>query len=115
MTYQEWLAIYLDGLGVDKDGYKNWAAKKVILGQPAPATMLTEIDEVIPSFPMLSRIRGPYHDVVFEFHEIDDLRKKCLRAKAGTSNVLAWQGLEKLIHVYDQARQLGLSIYFVSN
>lgn len=115
LTYREWLAIYLDGLGVDKDGYEKWAAKKVVLGQPNTATILTELDEEIASFPMLSRIRGPYHDVVFELDELEDLHKECLRVQASTSNTLALQGLNKLIHVYDQARRLGLSIYLVSN
>lgn len=115
LTYQEWLAIFLDALGVDKNGYEKWAAKKVVLGQASAATILTELDEEIPEFPMLSRIRGPYHDVVFEFDEIERLHKECLRAQRSTSNVLALHGLEKLIHAYDQARQLRLSIYFVSN
>jgi hypothetical protein len=115
LTYQEWLAIYLDGLGLDKDGYEKWAAKKVVLGQHSVATILTELDEEIPSFPLLSRIRGPYHDVVFEPHELEDLHKECLRVQASTSNTLALHGLEKLIHVDEQAQRLGLSIYFVSN
>lgn len=114
LTYQEWLAIYLDGLGLDKDGYEKWAGKKVVLGRDSIPTILTELEE-IPNFPMLSRIRGPYHDVVFEPNELKDLHQECLRVQASTSNTLALQGLKKLIHVYDQARRFGLSIYFVSN
>lgn len=115
LTYQEWLAIFLDALGVDKDGYEKWAAKRVVIGQPGVVTLLTKIDEEVPEYPMLSRMRGPYHDVAFERDELEDLHKECLRAKALTSNRLALQGLDKLIHVYDQAKELGLSIYFVSN
>src|SRR5258708_2703535 len=57
LTYQEWLAIYFDGLGLDKSGYEEVAAKRAALRQPK--TFLTELDEDIPGFPMLSRIRGP--------------------------------------------------------
>jgi hypothetical protein len=82
LTYQEWLAIYLDGLGLDKDGYERWAAKKVVLGQHSIATILTELDEEIPGFPMLSRISGPYHDVIFELDELEDPHKECLKVQA---------------------------------
>jgi len=114
LTYQEWLAIYFDALGLDKSGYEEEVAKRASEGNKVP-TFLTELDEEIPGFPLLSRIRGPYHDVVFERDELEDLRKECLKVQANTSNTLALQGLEKLIHIYDQARRLGLSIYFVSN
>lgn len=115
LTYQEWLAIFLDALEVDKASYEKWASKRVLVGQSEVATLLTEIDEKIPSYPMLSRIQGPYHDVVFEHNELEDLHQECLRAKLSTQNALALKGLDKLIHAYDQARQLNLSIYFVSN
>src|SRR3989442_8192664 len=86
LTYQEWLAIYFDALGLDKSGYEKWAAKRVVLGQPNAATILTELDEEVPGFPMLSRIRGPYHDVIFEPNELEDLREECLKVQTKTSN-----------------------------
>jgi hypothetical protein len=113
LTYQEWLAIYFDALGLDKSAFEETAARLAAQGQGQ--SFLTEFDDEIPGFPLLSRIRGPYHDVVFERDELEDLRKECLKVQASTSNTLALQGLEKLIHIYDQARRLGLSIYFISN
>lgn len=115
LTYQEWLALFLDALAVDKAGYEKWAAKRVVVGQRQPATLLTEIDEEIPGYPTLSRIRGPYHDVVFERDELEDLYSECLKVKGNTTNRLALRGIQKLLHVYDEARHLGLNIYFVSN
>ncbi len=115
LTYQEWLAIYFDALGLDKSGYKEWAAKRVVLGQRNVVTILTELDEEIPGFPMLSRIRGPFHDAAFELDEVEGLRNECLRVQSDTSNALALRGLKTLLLICDQAQQLGLSIYFVSN
>jgi hypothetical protein len=115
LTYQEWLAIYFDALGLDKSGYEKWAAKKVVLGQHNVVSILTEFDEEITGFPMLSRIRGPFHDAVFELNELDALRNECLQVQSSTSNALALRGLEKLLLICDRAQKLRLSIYFVSN
>lgn len=115
LSYQEWLAIFLDGLGIDRTNYISWASKRVVIGQSEVATFLSDIGEGVPEYPMLSRIRSPYHDVIFEHDELEDLHKECLRVKSSTKNALALKGLDKLIHACDQARQLGLSIYFVSN
>ncbi len=115
LTYQEWLAIYFDALGLDKSGYEKWAAKKVVLGQHNVVSILTEFDEEIAGFPLLSRMRGPFHDAVFELGEVDGLRNECQRVQSDTSNVLALQGLKTLLLICDRAQQLGLSIYFVSN
>ena len=115
LTYQEWLAVYFDALGLDKSGYDEWASK-----QPSPAqhnviSILTEFDEDIVGFQMLSRIRGPYHDAVFQVDELEALRNECLHVQSGTSNVLALRGIEKLLFICDRARELRLSIYFLSN
>jgi hypothetical protein len=115
LTYQEWLAIYFDALGLDKSGYQRWAAKKPSLSQRGVVTILTEFDEEISSYPMLSRIRGPFYDVAFESDEVDKLRQECLRVQASTSNAVALRGLEKLLRICDHAQKLGLSIYLVSN
>lgn len=114
LTYTEWLAIYFDALGLDKTVYDKWTAQK-FSSQDGVISIVGEFDEEIPGYPMLSRIRGPYHDAIFEVNEIDDLHDECLRVKAGTSNELALQGMEKLLIISEQARSLALSIYFVSN
>jgi len=64
LSYQEWLAIYLDALGLHRSGYEKWAGKTAGRESSGAATVLTEIEEEIPGFPLLSRVRGPYHDVV---------------------------------------------------
>ena len=115
LTYPEWLVIYFDVLGLDKSAYDKWKANKTASAQGSVVSILGEFDEEIPSFPMLSRIRSPFYDVVFELDEIEDFRQECLRIKASTSNAMALRGIEKLLLLYDRARQLGLSIYFVSN
>lgn len=115
LTYQEWLAIYFDALGLDKSGYERWAAKKPSLSRHDVVTILSEFDEQIPGYPMLSRIRGPYHDAAFESDEVEHLRQECLRVQAGTSNAVALSGLKKLVSICDRAQELGLSIYLVSN
>lgn len=115
LTYGEWLAIYFDALGLDKNTYSNWTTNKASSFQKGVITLVTEFDEDISEFPILSRIRSPFRDVVFELNEVEDLRAECLRVKARTSNSEALRGIEKLLHVENLARQLGLSIYLVSN
>jgi hypothetical protein len=114
LTYPEWLALYFDALGLDKTAFDQVKAESYS-SQDGIIVILGEFDEEIPGFPMLSRIRGPYHDAIFEVNEIEDLREECLRVKASTSNALALQGIEKLLIISEQARSLGLIIYFVSN
>lgn len=113
ITYQEWLAIYFDALGIDKSGYDEVAAKRAALGQPK--SFLTELDEEIPDFPMLSRIQGPFHDAVFEADEVNALRQECLQVQTKTSNPLALEGMRKLLLICDRAQSLGLSVYLISN
>jgi hypothetical protein len=112
LTYQEWLAIYFDAFGLDKSGYDRWTAKNPTLAQHS---ILSEFDEEIPGYPMLSRIRGPFYDVVFELDEVEQLRQECLRVQASTSNAIALRGLKKLLRICDCAENLRLSIYLVSN
>ena len=115
LTYQEWLAIYFDALGLDKSGYERWTAKTPSLSQRSVITILTEFDEEISGYPILSRIRSPFYDAVFESDEVGRLRQECLRVQASTSNAVALHGLEKLLRICDYAENLGLSIYLVSN
>jgi hypothetical protein len=114
LTYREWLSIFFDALGLDKTGFEQVKAERKSSSDGVPV-VLGEFDDEIPDFPLLSRIRGPYHDAVFEVNEIDDLREECLRVQANTQNTLALQGMEKLLIISAQAGQLGLSICFVSN
>jgi hypothetical protein len=113
LTYQEWLAIYFDAFGLDKSDYDEMAAKRAALGQPP--SILGVIDEEIPGFPLLSRIRGPFHDAVFEANEVGALREECLQVQNRTSNPLALEGIKKLLLICDRAQNLKLSIYLVSN
>ena len=113
ITYQEWLAIFFDALGLDKSDYDEMAAKRAALGQPK--SLLAVLDEEIPGFPMLSRIRGPFHDAVFEANEVGALREECLQVQNRTSNPLALEGIRKLLLICDRAQNLKLSIYLVSN
>ncbi|MEK6289584.1 MAG: hypothetical protein AABO57_28040 [Acidobacteriota bacterium] len=114
LTYPEWLALYFDALGLDKTAFDQMKAERYSSSDGVIA-ILIEFDDEIPGFPMLSRIRGPYHDAVFEVNEIESLREECSRVKGSTSNTLALQGIEKLLIISEQARSLGLIIYFVSN
>lgn len=114
LTYQEWLAIYFDAVGLDKSGYEEEVAKRASEENRVP-TFLTELDEEIPDFPLLSRIRGPFHDAVFEADEVNVLRQECLQVRTKTSNPLALEGLRKLLLICDRAQSLGLSVYLISN
>ncbi len=114
LTYQQWLAIYFDALGLDKSGYEEEVAKRASEGNKVP-TFLTELDEEIPGFALLSRIRGPFHDAVFEANEVGALREECLQVENRTSNPLALEGIKKLLLICDRAQNLKLSIYLVSN
>jgi len=114
ITYREWLAIYFDALGLEKSGYEEAVAKRAFEGNKVP-TFLTEFDEEIPGFSMLSRIRGPFHDAVFEADEVNALRQECLQVQPKTSNSMALEGMRKLLLICDRAQDLGLSVYLISN
>ena len=115
LAYQQWLAIYLDALDLDKPRYEEWAAQRVVMGDEKVVSLLTEFDEEIPGFPMLSRIRGPFHDAVFEADDVNALRQECLQVQSRTANPLALAGIKTLLLICDRAQNLKLSIYFVSN
>lgn len=115
LTYQQWLAIYLDALDLDKPRYEEWAAQRVVMGEERVVSLLTEFDEQIPGFPMLSRIRGPFYDAVFEADDVTALRQECLQVQNRTANPLALAGIKTLLLICDRAQNLKLSIYFVSD
>ncbi len=114
LIYPEWLAIYFDSLALDKAIYDDWIQNGPKVTEYGATEIVAAFDEVIPGFPMLSRINAPDHDVVFKVNEIEDLRLECLRVKARTSNGIATLGLDKLVTICERARKLRLTIYFMS-
>jgi hypothetical protein len=112
LTYQEWYAIYFDVLGLDKSGYDRWVAENP---EMAHNSVIGDFDEEIPTYPMLSRIRGRFHDAAFEPDEIDLLRQECLRVKATARDTVAVGGIDKLLLACDLAEESEMSIYLISN
>jgi hypothetical protein len=112
LTYKEWFALFFDVLRVNQDGFKRWAEKNP---SEARGSIISDFDEEIPDYPMLSRIRGYHYDAVFEADELERLRQECLKVKGGTSNEIALRGLDKLLRICDYAQELSLSIYFMAD
>jgi hypothetical protein len=110
LNYKEWLALYFDVLGLDRSGLDKFVAENP---SEAEHNFIGGFDEDMPSYPMLSRIDNILHDAVFEGDEVEQLREECLRVKAGTSNIVASRGLDKLIHICDWARRLNLNIFLM--
>ena len=104
--------MYFDVLDADGGEYKKWVKEhpKEAQGSLPPI----EFVNVVPDYPMLSRICGYLCDAVFELEEVEQLRQECLRVKATTSNPLALRGIKKLLRVCDEAQKLGLNIYLMS-
>jgi hypothetical protein len=111
LTYQEWLTLYFDVLGIDRSGFDKWAAEHP--EEAAKGNYIDGFSEELPDYPLLSRIHSYLDDAIFEGDEIRQLRDECLRVKSNTSNVLALRGLDKLIHICDWARSLNLNIFLM--
>jgi hypothetical protein len=109
LNYHEWLALYFDALGVDRSGFD-----KIVAEAPeGQKCLLSEFDEEISGYPLLSRINGIYRDAVFESDEIGTLRQECLQVKSETSNPIALKGVDKLLKICDLAQQLDVSIFLM--
>ncbi|HEY5884084.1 MAG TPA: hypothetical protein VIT88_05320 [Pyrinomonadaceae bacterium] len=109
LKYREWLALYFDVLGVGR----KWNSP-ITESTPIPDdVIISEFDEDIPDYPLLSRINGKYHDAVFEANELEGLRQECLRVKSFAANPLAVRGLDKLIQICEWAQRLNLSIFLM--
>lgn len=69
----------------------------------------------IPQYPLLGRMWDTYADAIYDHSEIKQLRDECSAVRAGTSDVFAGQGLEKLIDACDEALESGCGLYLASD
>jgi hypothetical protein len=109
LKYREWLALYFDVLGVGR----KWTPPVTETASLADNVIISEFDEDITDYPLLSRINGMLYDAVFETDELEGLRQECLRVKSFAANGLALKGLDKLIQICQWAQQLNLSIFLM--
>jgi len=108
LTYDEWRALYLDVLGANQP--KNEALR----GNYAES-LIVELADPIPNYPMLSRIPVYLYDAAFEPHEVQQLRQECLRIHSSTSNLIALRSLKKLLRACGEPQKLRLGIYLLTD
>ena len=113
LNYEEWLALFFDAIGVDKEGYDRFIEENPEQAQNTCVGEFDQSDPALEGFPMLSRICGILYDAVFEANEIGQLRRECLRVKSFTSNAVALNGIDKLLRICDWAGRLNLSVYLM--
>jgi hypothetical protein len=106
LTYQEWRELFFVVLNADPDQ---------LAGSNASGRPIMEFEEDIPGLPLLSRIDGVYRDAVFEANEVDLLEQEVKSLLSEVTNPLARSGLEKLLTITSRAKELGLSIFFMSD
>jgi hypothetical protein len=61
---------------------RKWAPPVTDTTLLADNVYISEFDEDIPDYPLLSRINGMLYDAVFETKEVEGLRQECLRVKS---------------------------------
>lgn len=108
LTYEEWFELFFVVLGVGAEEIAH-------LKNSGRDARILEYDDEISDYPMLSRIHGVYWDSVFNAGEVQTLEDECRRLLKSSSNPLASKGLEKLLEICAEARNLGLSIYMMCN
>jgi hypothetical protein len=112
ITHKEWFALFFDVLGIDQGRYRKWAEENPL---QARDSIVAEFSKEIADYPMLSRIRGYLYDAVFEGHEVEDLRKECLRVRKIAHDEKAKRGLDTLLSICDLAQTERLNIYFLAD
>jgi hypothetical protein len=106
LTYREWFEVFFVVLRVAPEktaGLENCGRDAHISG----------FKEEIADYPMLSRICGITWDAVFESDEIQELEDECKRVLENNSNLLASQGLKKILFGCQEAKRLNLSLFMM--
>lgn len=115
LTHREWVSLYFDVIGVNREGYKKILKRMEDSPQSITIGEFDEDDPGLKDYPMLSRISGINYDAIFERAEVDQLRRECLHLKAQTSNELALRGLDKILLICQWAKKLDLNIYLMAD
>jgi hypothetical protein len=105
----EWGALFYEVLDCPKPDENSFVSGESVSAQHERYRL--EFQQAMPSYPMLSRIWDTYIDVKYKPEEISQLRDECQTVKAGTDNLLALEGLNKLIYACDEALKQGLGLY----
>lgn len=111
-------------LGIDFLG-KEWGALffKVLECPEEPDDYSKEIYEqykmqfqaTIPQYPYLARIWDIYIDIYYKPEEIKDMLGECIQIKSQSANVLAEQGLTKLIKACEIALRENSGLLLLSD
>jgi hypothetical protein len=111
---REWLAIFKDVLNCPI-GTDEPSPPSGDLDEQYERAKL-EFEQAIPEYPMLARIWDTYIDVTYEPNEVEKLLAECMKVRsAASSNLIAEQGLDKLINACHGAIESGASIHLSSD
>jgi len=109
IAYEEWRALFFDVLGIPNTSAAPDSETKT------EKELILELDQQVPGYPMLSRIKGYLCDAVYSAEEARELQQECLDVRSATSDLLVLRGLDKLRRISREAQRLRLNIYLMAD